>query len=242
MVQIEHDAFVLDVTGVDISFLFKDEAAVETKAPEIPTPQPVPVDVPLTVPQTPEVVPKQPEVPPQVIVADPQYDALKTWLSQFSDTQDETKNWDNVDEGVRQYVQAMYEEYYMFSAKRTDPSSGKVIPVILDKAIPKTDSYLHEARVYQKLKGLPYVSEYMDWCERGRYVYVAAIDYNKLGYVPLSSFVVQQSQVWPDKERVLKDIVRQVLSAAMMFSKDYVTHCLDMFVIHPETCKCLVQL
>lgn len=217
MVQIERDALVCDMTGIDQSFLFKEvadgsvpQALVDLPQSDVQTPAPIPVLAPETVP----------------------------YMNRYIDVVDIT---DPSDPDQKETYGALGNDHKLYTAKKVDEKTGKHIPVVVDK-IHRTEvtSQQQEFDMWQKLVGLPYVYDYADVHYEGEYMYTAITNYGAIGYEPLPLFLAKKREENPAFEQfepIAKMVAQKMLNACLIFSKNYVTHSVAIdFMIHPLTC------
>lgn len=236
MIQVGHNAFVLDQRGFDLSFLFKDNTATAVKAPEITAPQTAPIEATLSDTKAPEVITQEPQEP--LPEATP---VTSTFMSQFTDVVELPQL--DVDEVERQFMETMTYQLKAFTAKKIDARTGKEFPVTIDKFIPTSiNPYQQIADMWQKMAGYPHVVDYLEVHQEGEWIYMAATDYMGLGYKPMAVYLLEQQAektTWEAFEPIAKASLQKLLNAAMIFTKSYVTHSIatELFWIHPQTRK-----
>jgi hypothetical protein len=232
MVQVEHSAFVYDITGVDLGFIFKD-ASVEVRAPQVPVLEHTdaktldPTPEPLLVAPVLEVKPVTP-----------------AYLSRFIDAEDLLPT---MSEAEREASIEM--DRHVFSAKKVDEMTGREFPVMITyygnktaNNIQLTKLHKEEFEMWQKLVGYPYTCDFMDIQSEGDYTCTAITDYIGQGYLPLVIYLAQlreEKTTWEEFEPIAKMLSQKLLNMCMIFGKNYVMHSLllDLFLIHPQSRK-----
>jgi hypothetical protein len=230
MVQVEHSAFVYDITGVDLGFIFKD-APVEVRAPQVPVLEHTdaktldPTPEPLLVAPVLEVKPVTP-----------------AYLSRFIDAEDLLPT---MSEAEREASIEM--DRHVFSAKKVDEMTGREFPVMITyygnktaNNIQLTKLHKEEFEMWQKLVGYPYTCDFMDIQSEGDYTCTAITDYIGQGYLPLVIYLAQlreEKTTWEEFEPIAKMLSQKLHNMCMIFGKNYVMHSLllDLFLIHPQS-------
>jgi hypothetical protein len=230
MVQVSHNAFVCDISGVDIGFIFKiKDSPVEVRVQQVP------------VSEQPDI--KEPEFIPEPVLVTVK-PATPSYFSGFIDVEDVTHM---ISEAERQILFQM--DARVFKGKRVDEKTGKEFPVLLDRTSTNHNLNHHteEFAVWQKLVGYPYTYYFMEVHSEGDYTYTAIIDYVAMGYQPFPLYLIQQREektTWEEFEPIAKMLTQKILNACMIFGKNYVMHSIagELFVIHPQSRKSLAQL